>query len=127
MHAFSFTIDSRTNAASDMWFFFASTAGFASRSGPIVAVEPAGLNVWQLPQAFVRKTAFPFAAFPAADGAGDVLVAVVVFAGAAAAVVVDADAAVTVRVTVRVPPAVEWPIASRLDWSHQLFEHAGPV
>src|SRR5579859_594336 len=96
MNASGFTIDSRTNAASGMFAFFASVAGALSRSGPILPVVPAGWNVWQLPQPFAAKTVLPSAVGDAA--------AVVV--GAAAAVVVGVAAVVVapaVMVTVLCP------------------------
>jgi len=79
------------------------------------------LKVWHAPQPLETNTAFPCAGLPAA--AAFVVVAAVaagaVVAAAAAAVVVAAVVAgvvagattVTVRVTVRFPPAVSWPIA----------------
>src|SRR5579884_4500885 len=97
-------IDCLMKASSGMWSAFASAATRVSRSGPTVPDAPAGLKVWQLPQPFETKTAFPAAALPAA------LAAAVVVAGAvvAAAVVVCAAAVVAaadvVTVTVRVPP-----------------------
>jgi hypothetical protein len=93
-----------------MFAFFASTLGFVSRSGPIFPVEPATVKAWQLPQPLSRKMAFPFTAFSAAEGEV-VVFAVVAFAVVIFAVVVFALEAATVCVTVRVPPAVEWPIA----------------
>jgi hypothetical protein len=73
--------------------------------------------VWQLPQPLARKTAFPFAALPAAGAVAGAVVApeaVCVTLGVAAVVVaalVPADAeTVTVRVTLWLPE-VEWPIA----------------
>src|SRR5438477_334872 len=85
--------------------FFASATGALSRSGPIFALVPAALNVWQAPQPAEMKIAFPFAA---GAGAADAVV------GAAFAVVVgDAEALVVVTVTVFVVPwlLVSWPIA----------------
>lgn len=66
---------------------------------------PAGLKVWQLPQALARKTDFPFAELLDA-GFVFVVVALVV----AMLVDVAGAAAVTVRVTVRLPE-LECPIA----------------
>ena len=62
-----------------------------SRSGPIVPLVPAGLKVWQLPQALARKTDFPFAELVDAGCVSVVVATLVEVAGAAA---------VTVRVTV---------------------------
>ena len=115
---FGLRIDSRMNAGRGMLSFFASNAGAVSRSGPTVALEPAGLKVWQAPQPFEANTDFPCAGLLAAVAAvvaGAVVVAAgaVVVAGAAAVVVVAAvvcvvagAATVIVRVTVRFPPAV---------------------
>jgi hypothetical protein len=109
-----------------MLSFVASLAGVVSRSGPIVPVDPAGLNVWQEPQPFAANTGFPCAAFAAAGAvvvaalvavavfavwgavvAGAVVVgAVVAAAVVAGAAVVVAGLAATVRITVCVPPAV---------------------
>src|SRR5712691_491474 len=107
-----------------MLSFFASSAGLVSRSGPIVALVPAGLKVWQAPQPLETNTDFPCTALPAAAAlvvvaavvAGAVVggAAAVVVAAVVACVVVGAAAAavtVTVRVTVRFPPAVSRPIA----------------
>src|SRR2546430_9596493 len=77
MYAFGLTIDSRMNAASCTLFFVASRAGVVSRSGPIVALEPAGRKVWQAPQPLEAKTDLPWAGLPAA------VVAVGVAAGVA--------------------------------------------
>lgn len=53
------TIDLRTKAASDILALFASIVGRVSRSGPIFAVEPAGLKVWQAAQPLAVKIALP--------------------------------------------------------------------
>ena len=89
-----------------MCSFFASASGFVSRSGPIVPLVPAGLKVWQLPQALARKTDFPFAELL------DAGVVFVVVATLVVATLVDVAGAamVTVRITVR-PPELECPIA----------------
>jgi hypothetical protein len=54
---FGSTIDSSTKAASFPW-------RAVSRSGPIVADEPAALKVWQPPQPADAKTSLPAAASP---------------------------------------------------------------
>src|SRR6266511_5545503 len=89
-----------------MCALFASASGFVSRSGPIVPLVPAGLKVWQLPQALARKTDFPFAELLDAGFVFVVVATLVV----ATLVDVAAAATVTVRVTVR-PPELECPIA----------------
>src|SRR5437762_12391501 len=94
MYASGFTIDSRTNAASAIFAFAASCDGLVSRSGPILPVEAAGLNVWQLPQPFAAKTVLPYAF---GDAAAVVAGATTVVVGTAA-VVVGVAPAVTVTV-----------------------------
>src|SRR6478609_8566320 len=65
MYASGLTIDSWMNAVRFMFpSAFASEAGALSRSGPIVPVEFAGLNVWHEAHPFAAKTAFPAAALP---------------------------------------------------------------
>src|SRR5437588_7424926 len=58
MYAFGSTIDSRTNAASGFPARAASPARL-SRSGPVVALEPAGLKVWHAEQPLLLKAASP--------------------------------------------------------------------
>ena len=59
MYAAGSTIDSSMNLSSGPRFAFAAYAFRLSRSGPILPVAFAGLNVWQLPQPFCWKTASP--------------------------------------------------------------------
>src|SRR5581483_3506458 len=63
-YAFGSTIDSCTYCCSEPRFAFCASAATLSRFGPTVPVAFAGLNVWQLPQALVAKTAFPADALP---------------------------------------------------------------
>ena len=104
MYAFGLTIDSRMNAASCTLFFVASSAGVVSRSGPIVALEPAGRKVWQAPQPPEAKTDLPWAGLPAA-------VVAVVVAAVVAAVVVAARVVVAAVAAVVVPVAVAGVVA----------------
>src|SRR5262245_15257872 len=71
MYASGSTIDSWMKSSSGWPAVFAKS-GSLSRSGPTVPFEPAGVNVWQLPQPLASKTALPAAASPftSAGGAG---------------------------------------------------------
>src|SRR5579884_987908 len=59
MYAPGLTIDSWMNCVSDPRFACFAYCTSLSRSGPMLPVAPAGLNVWQLPQPFDWNTASP--------------------------------------------------------------------
>jgi hypothetical protein len=77
---------------------FASDAGALSRSGPIVPVALAGLNVWHEAQPLEAKTVFPAAALPPPPE--DVLVPVEVEVEVGVEVDVEDEPTVTVWTTV---------------------------
>src|SRR6266498_543727 len=72
-------MDSVAYVSTEPRFAFCASAASLSRSGPMVALEPAGVKVWQLAQPALVKTALPAVALPA-GGLGGVGVDAVVAA-----------------------------------------------
>src|SRR5579875_706630 len=100
-----------------LWSALADWAGAVSRSGPMVPVAFAGLNVWQAPQPLERKTALPAATAAALppDGAVVVVAAVVgaavLVGGAVVAAAVEPTVTVRTTVAAGLPSEVKWPTA----------------
>src|SRR6266511_6086192 len=97
-------MDSVAYVSTEPRFAFCASAASLSRSGPMVALEPAGVKVWQLAQPALVKTALPAVALPA-GGLGGVGVDAVV-AGSLLAASLSLDSAAR-KITADNVPAVK--------------------